>query len=122
MLFEIRVVGTRWYLDTFVTGPAYKQALVVPAKTWPIAQWHHVAQSYDGRTYRSFVNGQIQNAVDIAFTPQGPGRCSVGARLNGVDFFRGAVRAAHFSREALAPSQFQLMDAHVTASAADPAA
>lgn len=119
MMFEIRVVGQRWYLDAFMTGPGYKQPLAVPNKTGPIGRWHHVAQSYDGRTYRSFVNGQMQAAIAMPFVPQGPGRCSIGARLNRVDYFRGAVRAAHFSRAALPPSQFHLLDRRVMPSPPD---
>ncbi|WBO22926.1 LamG-like jellyroll fold domain-containing protein [Sphingomonas abietis] len=113
MMFEIRVVGENWYLDAFVTGPGYKQPLMMPAMLWPIGRWHHVAQSYDGQIYRSFLNGHLQASAAIDFTPQGPGRASIGARLNGVDHFRGAVRAAHFSRRALRPSQFRLLDRHL---------
>lgn len=108
MMFEIRVVEDRWYLDAFVTGPGYRQALMVPARTFPIGQWYHVAQSYDGAVYRSFVDGALQAATAISFRPQGPGRAAVGTRLNRANFFRGAVREARFSRKALLPSQFTM--------------
>jgi hypothetical protein len=98
MLFEIRVVDGRWYLDAFATGPGYKQTLIVPARTYPVGAWYHVAQSFDGRTYRSFVNGELQMEAPLAFTPQGSGRCSIGMRLNRVDPFRGAIRMARFTR------------------------
>lgn len=98
MLFEIRVTPAGWYLDGFMTGPGYKQALMVPDKVHPLGLWHHVAQTYDGRHYRSFVNGDLQMEVAMPFTAQGPGRCSIGARLNRVDYFRGAVRMAGFHR------------------------
>lgn len=106
MMFEIRVVGDRWYLDAFMTGSGYRQAMMVPEKTFPVGQWHHVAQSYDGRIFRSFVDGALQMAVAVPFSPQGPGRASVGVRLNRVNFFRGAIRQARFSRRALSPAQF----------------
>jgi hypothetical protein len=108
LLFEIRVVDRRWYLDTFVTGAGYRQTLVQPAKTFPLNQWAHVAQSFDGRTYRSFVNGELQMAAVVPYAPQGPGRASVGVRLNRVNFFHGAIRQACFSPTALAPSRFRL--------------
>lgn len=109
MLFEIRVEGSEWYLDTFILGPGYRQPLIVPEKRFPVRRWYHVAQSYDGTTYRAFVNGVLQAEAALAFTPQGPGRASVGMRMNKVSPFRGAVRQAAFTRgEALAPDRFVL--------------
>jgi hypothetical protein len=100
MLFEIRVLPGGWYLDAFATGPGYRQALMAPGRLYPLGQWHHVAQSFDGTRYRSFVNGELQLDMPLAFTAQGPGRSSVGMRLNRSDPFRGAVRLARFSRQA----------------------
>lgn len=106
MLFEIRVVESRWYLDAFMTGPGYKQAMMVPSKLFPVGRWHHVAQTYDGQTYRSFVDGELQMEVATAFTPQASGKSSIGTRLNRVAHFNGAVREARFTHQALSPAQF----------------
>jgi hypothetical protein len=111
MLFEIRVVGERWYLDAFMTGAGYRQAMMAPDKTYPVGAWHHVAQTYDGRTYRSFINGDLQMAVDMPFVPQRPGQASIGMRLNRVAFFQGAVREVRFATEALQPTHFSLLAA-----------
>lgn len=109
MLFEIRVVGQSWYLDAFMRGDGYNHTLIVPEKLFPVGRWYHVAQSYDGTTYRAYVNGVVQAEAVIAFTPQGPGSACVGMRMNKVNPFRGAVRQAAFTRgEALAPSRFVL--------------
>lgn len=105
-LFEIRVYGDRWALDAFVKGPDYNQALMFPEKLHPTGRWHHVAQTYDGTTYRAFVDGVLQGEAAIAFTPQGPGRASVGARINRVDYFNGAIAEARFTRRFLTPDQF----------------
>jgi len=105
-LFELRVVGEQWYLDAFVNGPGYKQTLVFPDKLYPIGRWYHVAQTYDGQTYRSYVNGQLQGEAKIAFTPQGPGRASVGVRMNRMNYFKGAIRQARFTPGALSPEAF----------------
>lgn len=109
LLFEIRVVAGGWYLDTFVKGPGYNRTLAAPERLHPIGQWHHVAQSYDGRIYRSYVDGTLQGAAQIAFRPQGPGRASVGVRMNRVNYFRGAIREARFTPRALPPEQFQTL-------------
>lgn len=109
ILFEIRVVGQSWYLDAFMRGEGYNHPLIVPDKLFPVGRWYHVAQSYDGTTYRSYVDGVLQAEAVVAFTPQGPGRACVGMRMNKVNPFRGAVRQAAFTRgEALPPGRFVL--------------
>ncbi|PIB91381.1 LamG-like jellyroll fold domain-containing protein [Caulobacter sp. FWC2] len=107
ILFEIRVKDGAWSLDAFATGQGYKQTLLFLDKTYPIGPWYWVAQSYDGKTYRSFVNGELQGEADIAYAPQGQGRSSVGARMNKVDYFKGAIREARFTPRALAPAALQ---------------
>ena len=113
MLFEIRVVEQSWYLDAFVTGPGYKQTLIDPTRRFPVGPWYHVAQSCDGQTYRSFVDGKLQAEAPITFTPQqspgGPGRAAIGMRMNRVNYFHGAVRAAFFAKRALDPKDFRLL-------------
>lgn len=106
MLFEIRVVEGGWYLDAFMTGPGYRQAMMAPDKLHPLGRWHHVAQTYDGRTYRSYVDGVLQMEVATPFTPQGPGRAAAGVRLNRVNYFNGAIRQARFTDQALSVEQF----------------
>ncbi len=109
MLFEIRVVDDQWYLDAFMTGQGYKQVLIVPEKRFPVGRWYHVAQSYDGSHYRSYVDGVLQAEAAMPFTPQGPGTASVGIRMNRVNPFNGTVARAAFTRDAaLPPDSFLL--------------
>ena len=106
-LFELRIVnGNQWYLDAFVHGPGYNRALMFPDKLHPIGRWYHVAQTFDGKTFRSYVNGELQGEADIAFTRQGEGAASIGTRINRRNYFHGAVRQARFTPKALAPDQF----------------
>ena len=105
-LFELRVAGSQWYLDAFVNGPGYSRALMFPDRLHPLGRWYHVAQVYDGTEYSSYVNGELQGKAEIAFKSQGPGSAAVGVRLNRVNFFKGAVRPARFTRRALAPAEF----------------
>jgi hypothetical protein len=107
MLFEIRVVGNSWYLDSFIKGQGYAQVLIDPAKLHPVGRWYHVAQTFDGTTYRSYVDGVLEGEANVAgFTPQGAGNTSVGVRYNRVNFFHGAVRVARFTDRALPPDRF----------------
>lgn len=100
MLFEIRVVEDHWYLDAFMRGEGYAQVLIVPEKRFPVGRWYHVAQTYDGAVYRSYVDGALQAEAAVPFTPQGPGKAAVGIRMNRVSPFKGAVRQAAFLKGA----------------------
>jgi hypothetical protein len=106
-LFELRVVdGTKWYLDAFVNGPGYNRALIFKDKLHPVGEWYHVAQTYDGKMYRSYVNGVLQGEAEIAFKPQGEGGASLGTRINRRNYFKGAIREARFTPRALTPERF----------------
>ncbi|NBB63279.1 LamG domain-containing protein [Pseudomonas sp. ODNR1LW] len=108
ILFEIRTRDGEWWLDAFAKGPGYNHTLITEAKRFPVGRWYHVAQTFDGRLYSSFVDGVLQDQAALAYLPQGPGRCSIGRRYNGVSPFRGSVRAAAFSRRARAPADYVL--------------
>lgn len=107
MLFEVRVLEDKWYLDAFMRGPGYNKPMLVPEKLHPVGRWHHVAQTYDGTMYRSYVNGVLQMESPVEFSPQGPGTASVGVRMNRVHYFKGAVHSARFTHTALSPAQFK---------------
>ena len=105
-LFELRTVDNRWYLDAFVNGPGYNRALIFKDKLHPVGQWYHVAQTFDGKMFRSYVNGVLQGEAEIAFKPQGEGATSLGTRINRRNYFKGAIRQARFTPRALTPDQF----------------
>ena len=106
MLIEIRVVEKSWYLDAFIVGAGYRATMMVPEKLFPIGRWYHAAATYDGQMFRSFVNGELQMEMATPFKPQGPGRTSVGARMNQVTHFKGAIHHARFTHEALSAKAF----------------
>jgi hypothetical protein len=105
-LFEVRIVEDKWYSDAFTTGPGYNKALVVPEKTFPVARWYAVQQTLEGKMYRSYVDGVLQAEAEIDFKPHGPGRTSIGTRINRVTPFKGAVLEVRFTARALAPAAF----------------
>ena len=110
-LFEVRVKGGQWYLDSFVNGPGYNKPLMAPEKSFPIGPWYRVEMSYDGTMFRSYVDGVLQCQAPIAFRPQGPGHTSIGTRINKVDYFRGAVLMLRFTPRALRPNEFLALPA-----------
>jgi hypothetical protein len=106
MLFEIRVVNGQWCLDSYVQSGAAQKALMDRTRLHPLGAWYHVAAVYDGRTFSNYVNGTQQGVDAIHFAPQGPGRTSIGVRINLVNYFKGAIRLSRFTRRALAPAEF----------------
>jgi Concanavalin A-like lectin/glucanases superfamily len=106
MLVEIRIVESSWYLDAFMVGPGYRATMMVPDKVFPIGHWYHAAATYDGQFFRSYVNGELQMEMATPFKPQGAGRTSVGARMNQVTYFKGAIHQARFTHEALPAKAF----------------
>lgn len=105
-LFEIRVIGEQWCLDAFVHTPTANKALLYRNLLHPLDVWHQVAMVYDGKEFRSYVNGVLQGKADVHFEPEGPGHSSIGVRINKMFFFKGSVRQARFTRKALSPEEF----------------
>jgi len=106
MLIEIRIVDAHWYLDAFMIGTGYRVTMMAPDKLFPVGQWYRAAATYDGQFFRSYVNGEMQMEMATPFNAQGPGRASIGARMNQVTHFKGAIREAKFTREALPAKAF----------------
>lgn len=106
MLFEIRVAGDRWFLDSYNQSTTGSATLMNKSSLHPLGAWYHVAAVYDGKTFRNYVNGVQDGSAEVELSPQGPGRSSVGVRINLVYYFKGAVHSARFSRRALPPEDF----------------
>jgi hypothetical protein len=106
MLFEIRVIDGQWCLDAFVQTGTDRKALMDRSHLHPLGAWYHVASVYDGREFRSYINGEVDVASELSLEPQKAGRTSVGVRMNKVFHFKGAVRQARFTRRALSPAEF----------------
>jgi Concanavalin A-like lectin/glucanases superfamily len=106
MLFEIRVVGDRWFLDSFNFSATGSATLMNKKSLHPLGVWYHVAVVYDGKVLSNYVNRVKDGAAEVELAPQGPGRSSIGVRINQVHYFKGAVHSARFTRRALAPESF----------------
>jgi hypothetical protein len=106
MLFEIRVIGDQWCLDSFVKSGADSRALLDETKLHPLGEWYSVAAVYDGREFRNYVDGVLQGSGALHAAPQRPGQTSIGVRFNRRDYFKGAVREARMTPRALLPADF----------------
>jgi hypothetical protein len=62
---------------------------------------------YDGTTFSSYVDGVKQLDFPLEIAPLKAGRTSVGVRITLVNYFKGAIHSARFTRRALAPAEFE---------------
>jgi len=102
MLFEIRVIDGRWCLDAFSKSGTGQKALLDRTHLHPLGEWYRVAAVYDGKQFRSYVNGALDGAAEVRLAPQTPGRTAVGMRMNPV------FAVARASRPALLPATQRL--------------
>jgi hypothetical protein len=106
MLFEIRVVGDRWFLDSFNFSTTGSATLMNKKSLHPLGLWYHVAVVYDGKVLSNYVNRVKDGAAEAELAPQGPGRSAIGVRINQLYYFKGAVHSARFTHRALSPDAF----------------
>ncbi|HVW11505.1 MAG TPA: LamG domain-containing protein [Bryobacteraceae bacterium] len=106
MLFEIRVIGNQWCLDSFVKSGDAQEVLLDRTKLHPLDTWHHAAAVYDGDRFRNYVDGVLEGSAEIHLEPQKAGQTSLGVRINKVNYFRGAILQARMTPRALTPAEF----------------
>jgi hypothetical protein len=106
MLFEIRLTGNEWCLDSYAQGGAGRQALMDRKKLHPAGEWYHAAAVYDGKEFRNYVDGVLEGKAELKLEPQKAGRTSIGVRINKVNYFKGAVREARMTPRALTVAEF----------------
>ena len=108
ILFETRLIGDdKWSLDTFIMSGETAQTLLDKRFTHSVGEWYNVTLVFDGREMRHYVNGVKELSAEISsFTPPVKGQTSIGVRINKVYWFKGAVRMARFTPQALSPEDF----------------
>jgi hypothetical protein len=106
MLFEIRVVGEQWFLDSFNHSATGSATLMNKKSLHPLGDWYHAAAVYDGKVFSNYVNGVQDGKLEVELSPQKAGRSSMGVRMNLVYYFKGAIHSARFTRRALTPAEF----------------
>jgi hypothetical protein len=111
-MFALRIVDGKWCLDTvgIDAGPeANKHGVIMvcdAAHLHPLDRWYAIAATYDGKTLRGYVNGELQGEVDASLAPLPSGTTSVGTRIDKRDFFTGDVYSARFTPSVLPAAAF----------------
>lgn len=107
VMFETRLPGDgEWFLDTFIKSDEKGTTLYASDHLHKTVAWQHAAIVVDGDSFRHYVNGRLELEETIEFEAQGPGKTSLGVRLNKVHWFRGAISKARFTPRALDPGEF----------------
>lgn len=107
VMFETRVRDDgQWFLDTFINAGGEKVTLFAEHDLHPVDQWQHAAIVVADGRFRHYVNGVLELDEPLDYSPQGPGRTSLGMRINEVHWFRGAIRTVRFTPGALSPADF----------------
>jgi hypothetical protein len=106
MLFELRIRGDKWCLDSFASSGEHRLALLNCEKLHPFGHWYRVTAVYDGRMLHNYVDDELQGEGQLQIPPARPGRASVGTRINLRDYYKGAIYEARFTRRALEVKDF----------------
>lgn len=119
-MFELRIVEGKWCLDTVAIdvshapdadsqGSAAQHGVTMvcdAAHLHPLDRWYAVAATYDGKTLRGYVDGELQGEVAAKLAPLPAGTTSVGTRIDKRDFFTGDVYSARFTPHVLPQADF----------------
>jgi len=105
-LLELRATGNEWFLDTFIKSGENRLALLAEKFKHPIGPWYHVALVFDGVTMRHYVDGKEEMSGPLTISFLGPGKTSLGVRMNHISWFKGAIRELRFTQRALTPAEF----------------
>ena len=105
-LLETRLVGSEWFVDTFIKSGENRLPLFAENFKHPLGTWFTVALVFDGKEMRHYVNGKLEMSGALTIKPLGKGKTSIGVRMNKVYWFKGAILKARFTNRVLSSKYF----------------
>jgi hypothetical protein len=109
MLIELRMTeDSQWYLDAFIKSGDSSKTLIEKSLLHPAGNWYHVALVVDDGKMETFVAGKHELEGRVEFSPFKSGRTSIGARMNKVSWFKGAIAKIKITPKPLTPSEFTM--------------
>ncbi len=103
-LLELRATPRGWYGDVFLYAGGRERFLNDPERLHPFGRWATLRLEYTGRELAQICDGNEELRADAGPGKLGPGRTSVGRRLNGISPFRGCIAWIRFGELAKPPS------------------
>jgi hypothetical protein len=103
--------SNEWYLDTYIKSELSQYTLIDETLVHPVNQWAHAAITYKDRQFSAYVNGKKELSAEVDYLPiAANGQSSIGARMNQVHWFNGAILLVRITPKVLQPSEFLLLD------------
>jgi hypothetical protein len=85
--------------------------LIDESLTHPVGEWYHAAVTYKDQLLTSYVDGEEELSGEVDYLPIPPSaKTSIGARMNEVDWFNGAIAYVALTHKALEPDDFAILD------------
>jgi hypothetical protein len=107
VMMETRLTpDDQWYLDAYVRSGDSSRTLIDKTKLHPTSSWHHVAFIVDNGKMDTFVDGKHELEGRVPFSPFTKGKTSIGARMNRVYWYKGAIYKIRITPKSLNPSDF----------------
>ena len=107
LTLEARITNGTWYADVFLrTSSGANLTLIDATKVHSLGEWHHLAATYDGAVFKSYVDGVPELSGPLAAAPMIDGVSSIGMRANKVNFFEGAIHSLRFTSQVLETNEF----------------
>lgn len=111
LTLELRLNDKKqWWLDAFIKSDISNLTLIDPALVHPVEEWVHIAVTYENRTFTTYVNGTKELTGEVDFLPiAATAKTSIGARMNQIHWFDGAISEVLVANQALHPDDFLLL-------------
>jgi hypothetical protein len=101
----------QWYLDAYIKSELSEHTLIDSALTHPVDVWTHAAITYKDRLFTSYVNGVKELSAEVDYMPiSQAAKTSIGARMNKVHWFNGAIGFVAVTHSASEPDEFAILN------------
>lgn len=110
VMVELRLTPeNQWYLDGYMQTDAGNKTLVNRTLTHPLGNWDHVALTFKGNTFTTYVNGVKEVTGEVPWTEKlvnYPGKVSLGGRMNEINYYAGLIKTIKVTHKSLEPGEF----------------
>jgi hypothetical protein len=80
---------------------------VTTTRSWAAGTWYHITGTFDGTSFKIYVNGTLENVVDHPGTHSAASGLLIGCRTNQRNYFRGKIDDVRLYNRALTQEEIQ---------------